>query len=72
MLMADMTSKTMDVILAIVLTFLIVGNLAGTIIVAAGNISGSGLPLASLFGASGIALIIFMVGILRRIMKAAN
>jgi len=66
------SDKVIEVILTIVVVFLIVGNLAGTIIVAAGNISGSGLPLASLFGASGIALVIFMVMLLKMIMKTAK
>lgn len=78
--MAKISDKTLNVILAIVLTFLIVGNLAGTVILASQNISGltnasgtpTALPLAGLFGTTGIVLLIFMIGVLRRIMKAAK
>ncbi len=51
-------------IVAIIVSFLIVGNTAGDITNAADNISGSGLPLASLFSSSGVVLLVFMAGLL--------
>lgn len=53
-----------SLIVAIIVVFLIVGNTAGDITDASSNISGSGLPLASLFSSSGVVLLIFMAGIL--------
>ena len=70
--MADISDKVINIIIGIVLVFLIVGNLAATIITAAGNISGSGLPLASLFGASGVVLIIVMIGFMKKIIAMAK
>ena len=51
-------------IITFIVTFLIVGNTAGDITSAADNISGSGLPLASLFSSNGIVLLVFMAGLL--------
>ena len=51
------------VIVGFVVIFYIVGALAPTLTVASANISGSGLPLASLFSSSGVLLIILMVAI---------
>lgn len=51
-------------IVGIVVIFNLVGGSASTLTTAAGNISGSGLPLASLFGSSGVVLMIFMAVIL--------
>ena len=68
----DISDKVINIIIGIVLVFLIVGNLAATIITAAGNISGSGLPLAGLFGASGVVLIIVMIGFMKKIIKMAK
>ena len=45
-------------IVGIVVVFLLVGNLAPTITDASNNISGSGLPLASMFGSSGVVMTI--------------
>lgn len=52
------------VIVAIIVIFNLVGSSAVNLTDAADNISGSGLPLASLFAANGIVLLIFMAGIL--------
>lgn len=63
----DVKNFIIGVIMTIVgtiLVFLLIGNLAPDITTAADNISGSGLPLAGLFGSSGIVLLIFMAGIL--------
>ena len=68
----DIADKTINIIIGVVLVFLIIGNLAATVITAAGNISGSGLPLASLFGATGIVLIIVMIGFLKKIIKMSK
>ena len=51
------------VIIGFVIVFYIIGNMAGTITTASGNISNSGLPLASLFSNSGVVLIIFMIAV---------
>lgn len=51
-------------IVTFIITFLIVGNTAGDLTDAADNISGSGLPLASLFDSSGVVLLVFMAGLL--------
>lgn len=51
-------------IVAFIVTFLIVGNTAGALTDAADNISGSGLPLASLFSSTGVVLLVFMAGLL--------
>jgi len=58
-------------IVGIVVIFYLVGNTAGTLITASGNISGSGLPLAGLFSSTGIVLLIFMAGILLTIITLA-
>lgn len=59
------------VIIGIVLIFQIVGNTAEDLTDASDNISGSGLPLASLFESDGVVLLIFMAGILLAIVGAA-
>ena len=51
-------------ILGLVIVFYLVGGLAPTLVVASGNISNSGLPLANLFASNGILLLIFMVVLL--------
>lgn len=51
-------------IIAIVVVFNIVGGTSTTLTTAADNISGSGLPLATLFQSTGVVLLIFMAGIL--------
>lgn len=51
-------------IVTIIVSFLLVGNTAGDLTDAADNISGSGLPLASLFSSSGVVLLVFMAGLL--------
>lgn len=65
--MVDVTKIVIGVvglIVTFIVTFLLVGNTAADITTAADNISGSGLPLASLFGSNGIVLLIFMAGLL--------
>lgn len=65
--MVDVTKIVIGVvglIVTFIVTFLLVGNTAGDITAAADNISGSGLPLASLFSSNGIVLLIFMAGLL--------
>ena len=47
-------------IVTFIITFLIVGNTAGTLTDAADNISGSGLPLASLFSSTGVDCVTFV------------
>lgn len=51
-------------IVAIIVSFLIVGGTSASLIAAADNISGSGLPLASLFSSTGVVLLVFMAGLL--------
>ena len=65
-----MEGKVMNLVMGIVLVivgfvivFYIVGNMAPTMVTAAGNISGSGLPLAGLFASNGVLLLIFMVAV---------
>lgn len=52
-------------VIGIIVTFIVVFNLvggtAGEVTDAAGNISGSGLPLASLFSSSGVLMIVYMI-----------
>ena len=59
------------VIVTIIVSFLLVGNTAGEITTAAGNISGSGLPLASLFSSNGVVLLVFMAGVMIAIITIA-
>lgn len=66
-----MVESTITLVVALIVIFSIVGGTAATIIVAAGNISGSGLPLAALFGGAGVVLIIFMSSLLLRLMRMA-
>jgi hypothetical protein len=66
------TDKTVNLIIMIIVIFNLVGTTAATVIIAAGNISGSGLPLATLFGAGGVVLTIFMVGLLKMILKGTK
>ena len=58
------------VIVGIVVVFYIVGALAPTLTDAATNISLSGLPLAGLFGSSGVVILLFMVGVFLAILFA--
>ena len=58
-------------IVSIIVVFLIIGGMSSTITDSASNISGSGLPLASLFGSSGVVLIVFMVAVLLGIIALA-
>lgn len=51
------------VILAIIMIFSIVGNSSPYMTDSADNVSGSGLPLAGLYSASGVIMLIVMVGI---------
>ena len=51
------------VIVAIIVVFQLVGNTASELTGAANNISSSGLPMASLFGSSGVTLLIFMLAL---------
>ena len=64
-----MMTSIILVIVAIVIILSIVGNSASTLSAGAATIyynstSYSGLPLASLFSPSGVALLVFMAGIL--------
>ena len=83
----DVSDKTITVIIGVVLVFLIVGNLAATVLTAAGNITTGtnlsvagdnstgalvALPLAALFGGSGIILIIVMIGFLKKVIKMSK
>ena len=61
---ATIVTSVVLLIVAIVVIFNIVGGTASTLKTSADNISGSGLPLASLFSSSGVVLLIFMAGIL--------
>lgn len=51
-------------VVSIIVVFLLVSSTAPNLLAAAGNLSASNLPLASLFSGSGIVLILFMVGLL--------
>ena len=65
--MAEINSMVKGLIIgivSIVILFLLVGSLAGTLQDAADNISGSGLPLAGLFARGGVVILLFVVGIL--------
>jgi hypothetical protein len=66
-----MVTSVILVIIAIIVIFQIVGNTSTDLTNAAGNISGSGLPLASLFQSNGVVLLIFMAGILLAIVGIA-
>lgn len=57
------TGVIIAVILVVVLFYLIAG-LAPTLTDASDNLSASGLPLAGLFGSSGVIILIFMAVIL--------
>lgn len=59
------------VIIAFVVIFYLVGNLSPTLKTAADNISGSGLPLASLFTSNGVLLMIFMIAVFLALMLLA-
>lgn len=56
-----LTMSIISVIIGFIVVFYIIGGLAPTLVTASQNISGSGLPLSSLFGSSGVIFIIFMV-----------
>ena len=56
------------VIVAIIVVFTLIASTSSDLIASADNISSSGLPLASMFGSSGVLLLIFMVGIFLAIM----
>jgi hypothetical protein len=74
------TDKTVNLIIMIIVIFNLVGTTAASIIAAANNISTgvnvSGnfvqLPLASLFGAGGVVLTIFMVGLLKMVLSSSK
>ena len=51
-------------IVAIIVIFQIVASSAPELIIAADNISSSGLPLAGLFASNGVVLLIFMAAVL--------
>lgn len=72
--MVDITKIVVGVvglIVTFIVTFLLVGNTAPDLTTAADNISGSGLPLASLFSSNGIVLLIFMAGLLISLVSLA-
>lgn len=58
-------------ILGIVVVFQLFAGTATTLINAGNNVSASGLPLAGLFGGSGIVLIIIVVGVLLMTVRLA-
>ena len=66
-----MVTGLIMLIVGIVVVFYIVGSTASTLTTASTNISGSGLPLASLFGSNGVVLMIIMAGILIAIITVA-
>ena len=66
-----MVTGLIMLIVGIVVVFYIVGATASTLTTASTNISGSGLPLASLFGSNGVVLMIIMAGILIAIITVA-
>lgn len=76
MKVAGMVTGLIMLIIGIVVIFNIVGNSSTTLTDASNNISGSGLPLASMFASNGVVLLVFMAGILLAIiiavMKFAN
>lgn len=51
-------------IVAVIVIFLLIGNTSGELADASENISGTGFPLANLFGSNGVVMMLFMVGIL--------
>ena len=68
--MAVSTDMIINIIIGVILTIIgfivvmtLVGSTASDLISASDNISGSGLPLASLFASSGVLLLIFMVSV---------
>lgn len=61
---AKLVTGVVLLIVSIIVIFQLVGNSASALIDAADNISGSGLPLASLFSSSGVVLLIFMSGVI--------
>ncbi len=72
--MVDVTKIIVGIvglIVTFIVSFLLVGNTAGDLTAAADNISGSGLPLASLFSSNGIVLLIFMAGLLVSLVSIA-
>lgn len=58
-------------IVGIIVIFNLLGGTSADLTTAATNVSGSGLPLAGLFGSSGVILLVFMAGILLTIIFAA-
>lgn len=62
--LAHKVETTILAIVGVIVIFLLVGNTASSMTDAADNLSGSGLPLASLFSSNGVVLMIFMVGII--------
>lgn len=68
---SNVATAVVGVIVVIIVIFQLVGNSASTLTDAADNISGSGLPLASLFTSTGVVLLIFMAGILIAVVRIA-
>lgn len=68
----SMLDKTLDTAIGIIVVFFVLAGLATTIIASANNISASGLPLATLFGASGVLLILFMIGVFVKLVKLSK
>lgn len=64
-------SGAIAVIIGIIVIMNIIGNTSGSIVDATENITGSGLPFASLFSSSGVVMLIFMAGVLLAIMGMA-
>lgn len=68
---ANVATAVIGVIVTIIVIFQLVGSSSNDLILASGNISSSGLPIASLFSSSGVVLLIFMAGILIAVVRIA-
>lgn len=66
-----MVTAVILTIIGIIIVFQIVGSTSTDLTLASGNISSSGLPLANLFAANGVVLLVFMAGILLAIIGVA-
>lgn len=58
-------------IISIIIIMQIVGNTANDVVAGAGNVSSSGLPLASLFSSNGVVMLAYVAGILIAIVGLA-
>lgn len=67
-----LANKLIGVVIAFIIVFFVVGGLAATLISAATQISGSGLPLATLFASGGVIFVIFMIFLFVGLYKVAK